>query len=432
MKAWPLLLIYLAIITLPLGVSWIYGGAPRPFWPELGSGLGLLAYSMILVEFVLSGRFRRLSSGIGMDVTMRFHQVMARIALLFAVLHPFFYGGTPSGGARPWDPTRILTVSTDLSAMAGGILAFVLLPALVALAVFHRQLDYRYETWRLMHGLGALVIALALLHHALTAGRYSAEPQMVWLWGAMCTVAVSSLIWVYVIAPLRARPWRVKKITRLSPRQWGLTLSPEGHAGLSFRAGQFAWLNIGHSRFSLHENPFSISSAPDAGPDVSFVIKELGDFTGALDQVREGTRAYLDAPFGSLTVEGRAEPGVALIAGGVGIAPMLSILRQMRLTDDPRKIRLVYGNRCKEQILFRNELMAEDTVFVLSEPPEDWEGDAGMIDGGSLDRRFGPEEFDSWLFVLCGPPAMMDAVEDHLLARGVTSDRILSERFDYG
>ncbi|MBE1297091.1 MAG: hypothetical protein GJ678_12800 [Rhodobacteraceae bacterium] len=431
MKSLFLLLLYAVVVTLPLGFSWVFGGGPRPFWAELGTGLGMLAFSMILIEFVLSGRFRKVSSGIGMDVTMRFHQVMARAALVFALLHPFLYGGAPAGGPRPWDTTRVLTVSTDISAMAGGILAFVLLPALVALAVYRPQLDYKYETWRLMHGIGAVLIAGALLHHALSAGRYSAETELIWLWSALTGLAVGSLIWVYVIEPARARPWRVTKIERLTPRQWGVTVSPEGHKGLSYKAGQFAWLNIGHSSYSLNENPFSISSAPGASPDVSFVIKELGDFTGSLDQVKIGTRVYLGAPYGNLTIEGRAEPGIALIAGGVDIAPMLSILRHLRLTDDPRAVRIFYGNRAEEQIVFREELEAEDTVFVLSEPPEGWTVETGMIDSALLDRSFKPEEVRSWLFVLCGPPAMMDSVEDHLIARGAPSDRILSERFDY-
>jgi hypothetical protein len=66
-----------------VAVVGLTGGPPRPFHQELASGLGILAFSMILVEFVLSGRFKSVSNGIGMDVTMRFHQVMARTALIF-------------------------------------------------------------------------------------------------------------------------------------------------------------------------------------------------------------------------------------------------------------------------------------------------------------------------------------------------------------
>lgn len=433
MKALILVPLYVAVVLLPLGLAMVLGGEPRSLRDELASGVGLLAFSIILVEFVLSGRFKSVTNGIGMDVTMRFHQLMARTALLFALVHPFLYTGSPTGGQRPWDPSRQLTVTGDFSSLATGIAAFVLLPSFVALAIWRNRLDYRYETWRAMHGIGALLIAGLLLHHTLSAGRYSAEPALAGLWAAMTAVAAGSLLYVYLIVPFRdlARKWRVSAITRLSPRQWEVTVSPAGHPGLDYKAGQFVWLNVGHSPFSLHENPFSISSAPSGGADLSFVIKELGDFTGSLDQVRPGTRAHVDGAFGSLTVDGRSEPGIVLIAGGVGIAPLLGILRELRLTRDPRALRLIYGNRVEEQILYREELEGADVTYVLSEPPEGWAGETGLVGPDLLDRVISREEVETWLFVVCGPGAMMDAVEDHLISRGTPSGRILTERFDY-
>nr|MDA3857828.1 ferric reductase-like transmembrane domain-containing protein [Roseovarius sp.] len=331
MKPLILILGYLAVVTLPLALSWGIGGPPRPFRQELASGLGILAFSMILMEFVLSGRFKSISEGVGMDVTMRFHQIMARVALGFALLHPFLYQGTPSGGQRPWDASRQLTVTTDFSDLATGIAALLLLASLVLLAIGRTQLDYKYETWRLIHGIGALLIALLLLHHTVYAGRYGSQPAMTWLWGAMTGLAIGSLLYVYLLVPLfgKARAWRVTSVTRLTPRQWQVTVTPDGHPGLDYKAGQFVWLNVGHSAFSIKENPFSICSAPAAGPAVSFMIKELGDFTRTIGQIKPGTLAYLDGPYGSLSVDNRNEPGVALIAGGVGLAPLLGILRQM-------------------------------------------------------------------------------------------------------
>ncbi|MFC6635993.1 hypothetical protein GV827_04825 [Sulfitobacter sp. JBTF-M27] len=434
MKQFVFIAVYLVAVTLPLILSWIVGGPPRSFWQEFASGLGILAFSMILIEFVLSGRFKSVSNGIGMDVTMRFHQFMARAALVFALLHPLLYQATPVGGQRPWDISRQLTITTDFSDLVTGIAAYLLLPSLVLLAIGRTQLDYKYETWRLIHGVGALMIALLLLHHTIYAGRYGGQAVMMWFWLAMTGVAVGSLLYVYLLVPIldKARPWRVKTITRLTPKQWEVTVVPDGHAGLSYKAGQFVWLNLGHSSFSIRENPFSISSAPAAGPQMSFMIKELGDFTRTLDQIKPGTRAYLDGPYGHLCVDGRTEPGVALIAGGVGLAPLLGILRQLRLTSDPRAVKVIYGNRTDKQIAYRAELDAEDVTYVLSEPPADWCGETGFIDGPLIDRVFSDEECRDWIFVLCGPAIMMDIVEDHLLDRGTPADHILSERFDYG
>lgn len=433
MKPLFLIMAYLVAVTFPLILSWLVGGPPRAFHQELASGLGIMAFAVVLMEFVLSGRFKSISTGVGMDVTMRFHQIMARTALGFALLHPFLYQGAPSGGQRPWDPMRQLVITTDFSALSTGIAAYLLLPCLVLLAIGRTQLDYKYETWRLMHGIGALLIALLLLHHTVYAGRYGSQPVMTWVWLTMTGIAVGSLLYVYLIVPVldKARPWRVTSVAQLTPKQWEVTVKPDGHSGPNYKAGQFAWLTIGHSAFSMKENPFSICSAPANGPEVSFMIKELGDFTQTIGQIKPGTVAYLDGPYGNLSVEGRSEPGVALIAGGVGLAPLLGILRQMRLTGDPRKVKLIYGNRVVDQIAYRDELGSQEVVYVLSDPPENWRGESGYIDAALMDRVFSAKEFSDWAFVMCGPAIMMDIVEDHLIEKGTPSHRILSERFDY-
>jgi NAD(P)H-flavin reductase len=161
------------------------------------------------------------------------------------------------------------------------------------------------------------------------------------------------------------------------------------------------------------------------------MIKELGDFTRTIGRIKPGTLAYVDGPYGNLCVDDRAEPGVALIAGGVGLAPLLGILRQMRLTGDSRKVKLIYGNRLADQIAYRGELGEGGITYVLSEPPDGWGGEVGFIDASLLDRVFSDREFREWVFVMCGPPVMMDVVGDHLIAKGTRSYRILSERFSY-
>lgn len=438
MRPFVLLALYLIVVCLPLGLSWALDLPPRSFRNELATGLGMLAFAMILTEFVLSGRFRAISGGIGMDVTMRFHQLMARTALVAALLHPFLYRWPP-GPQRPWDPTRVLTLTIDIVPLASGIAAFVLLPTLVMWAIYRDDLEYRHETWRLFHGLGSLLIAGLLWHHTTTAGRHGIDPVMVWLWSAMTGIALLSLVFVYVLKPAYqvAHPWRVSRIGRLTPRQWQIRVAPDGHNGIDYKAGQFVWLNIGHSPASLNENPFSISSAPSQGPELEFVVKELGDFTSSLDSVTEDTRAYIDGPHGTLTVADRAEPGIGLIAGGVGIAPLLSILRECQATDDPREVTLIYANRTSAQIVFAEELerMADRpgarVIHTLTEPAKDWTGETGFVDRDLLTRAFEPQHFAAWVFVICGPPAMIMAVEAALGALGVPPDRILSERFQY-
>lgn len=437
MSAWILVPCYLIVTLAPLVLAWAGARPPRSVWDELASGAGMLAFVTILVEFVLSGRFRTISRRVGMDVTMRVHQLTARTALALALLHPFLYQA-PFAPDRPWDLDRQLTLTVGLGALWSGIAGWVLLALLVVLAVGRDRLHWRYETWRLTHGLGAVAVAGLLLHHTLAAGRYSQDPVLASVWTALFTIALLSVIYIYLVKPILElrRPWTVQEVRRVGLRTWELTLGADGHAGLRYEAGQFVWLNLGHSPFSVAENPFSISSAPGSGPQLQFVIKELGDLTRTIGRTVPGTRAYVDGPFGNLTVAGRREAGIALIAGGVGLAPLIGILRQLRLEGDPRPTMLVYGNRVEDQILYRPELeaLARDhgtrIEHALSEPPPGWAGHTGWVDGPLIARLFEPR-MTAWLFVLCGPGAMMQSVEDALIACGVPARQILSERFDY-
>ncbi|WP_417670014.1 ferric reductase-like transmembrane domain-containing protein [Roseibium sp.] len=430
--------VYLCIVLLPLTLSVLSGWPARSFWDELASAAGMVAFAILLAEFLLSGRFRLISGGVGMDVTMRFHQLLARSALVFVVVHPFLYT-TPFAWSLPFDPTRELTLAQPGYALAAGALAWILLPAFVLISIARAELFKRYENWRLGHGLGAAVIAGATWYHATEAGRYASAPILYWTWTGLLVIALASLGSVYVFRPLYQlrRPWRVASIKRAAERTWQVDLTPDGHDGLAYRAGQFVWLNIGHSAFSLSENPFSIASAPSQKGMLSFVIKELGDFTSTLGEIPEGARAYVDGPFGHLTLDKHPAPGIALIAGGVGIAPMLSILRELGHNGDRRPVTLVYGNRSAAQIVAGDELTewaarpGNELVHVLSEPMDGWTGKTGMVDRALIAGCFGKDEHRAWVYVLCGPPAMMSGVEKTLIELGVAPENILSERFSY-
>ena len=438
MRPGSLLIIYLAVACCPLLLAAGQAKPQRILSDELAAALALVAFAVLMMEFVLSGRFRHISDGMGMDVTMRFHQLLARSALAFIIVHPFMYR-TPHNFPLPWDRTGQHTLGLEGAALLTGIVAWIILPALVLTAIYRSRLDWKYETWRLLHGLGALAVALLGTHHVIAAGRYSGEPALAAFWLILLGLASFSLVWVYAIKPLYQlrHPYVVRSVRKLAPRKWEVVIAPDGHPGLGFAAGQFVWLNIGNSPFSLRENPFSISSCPNDRPNLSFLVQEVGDFTRSLAGLEPGTRAYLEGPHGNLTLNDHPARGTALIGVGVGIAPLLSILRELAATGDPRPAMLLYGNRHEADIVYRDELNALArrpgiTVHhLLTRPPPQWKGLKGRVDDACLRSMFAFTEARDWLYVLCGPPAMMETAEDTLLALGVPSTHIISERFRY-
>jgi len=436
---------YFLLAVLPVILAWAQGLEPRPWRDDLASGLALAGFAMLLMEFLLSGRSRALSARVGMDRIMRFHQLMAYAVVSFVLLHPFLYS-LPMGVRMPDDPDGAGWLQLPLWPGVTGMLAWLLLGALVFLAVVRDQMPHRYETWRLLHGLGFVAVALLGLHHTLETGRYSMDSLLAGVWVAATVIAVLSLVHVHLVTPIRQRrhPFRVAEVRKEAERTWTLEIEPDreaGHRGkrFAFRAGQFAWLKFHYPLFRITEHPFSISSAPAQWPRLAFTIKEAGDFTNRIGELPVGTPAFVDGPYGDFTLPMEDERPLIMIAGGVGMAPIMSLLRDLRARGDKRPIRVIQGNRIQQQILYAQELdaMAEELDLVvhhvLSEPPQGWPGPRGMPNEHMLASLIPESERLRGVYFVCGPPTMIDTVERTLRRSfGVPAGQVISERFRYG
>jgi len=427
---------YALLVVLPVALGWWLIGPARPWLDEASSAIAMMATAALLLAFLLSGRFRVISAGIGMDRSLRWHQIFAQILTIAALLHPLFYL-SPSGAAFERPDDAIAVLGLDAASLISGALAWLLLGLLILTAIRRDDLPYRYEVWRIGHGLGAALLAGLALHHAISAGRYSAAPALMAYWTFLLTIALGSLFAIYLVRPwqLARRPWRIAALERVGDRLWALTLEPDGHAGLAYRAGQFAWLRLNCSAFSVREHPFSIASAPSDGAALRFLIKEAGDFTRQIGTLPIGARAFVDGPHGALCLEGRREPGIFMIAGGAGLAPMLSLLRDAAARGETRPITLLYGNRHQGQIMAAAELAALamrlrlDLHHILQEPPPGWTGFAGMMTPELIQAKATQAAREGWVFLLCGPGPMIRAAHQGLAALGVPRRRILEERF---
>jgi predicted ferric reductase len=85
------LLIYLSLVLLPLGISMGLSLPNRPWLDEFSSGLAMIGFNIVLIEFWLSGRVKLLSKVLGIDWVLQVHQLFARTALVFLLVHPFMY-----------------------------------------------------------------------------------------------------------------------------------------------------------------------------------------------------------------------------------------------------------------------------------------------------------------------------------------------------
>jgi predicted ferric reductase len=438
--------LYLMLMLLPVVVGELAAGAaglePRPWLDEWASGLGMIGFALVLLSFFLLGRFKPLSALLGSDLLMQTHQLFGRTALLLLLLHPFFYTlwRAPLG---PVDASsaNALRIGGSSWGLTTGLLALGCLLVLVVSAVLRQRTDLPYERWRLLHSGLALAVLGFGLHHTLVSGRYAQLSAVATVWWALAALALLSWMWVYLVRPLwqGVRPYRIEKLEHCADRIWLLEIAPRSPSTTRFRAGQFAWLKLGH-RWPHRDNPFSISNAPGADGRLQFLIKEAGDMTRGLVKHAVGDIAFLDGPHGRFEIPTDA-PAVVMYAGGIGVAPFVSLLADAVARQERRPLRLLYADKHREQMvdvlaLSGAAALPDFQLLPMVEQAEpNWRGLKGRLDAKGLAQALAHPAVAPLTgnahHLVCGPEPMMDAVETALVARGVPVQRVLSEHFSY-
>jgi 3-phenylpropionate/trans-cinnamate dioxygenase ferredoxin reductase subunit len=236
----------------------------------------------------------------------------------------------------------------------------------------------------------------------------------------------------YVVRELRPETSTVSTLV-LEPRR---DRRQRGYRTLAFAPGQFAWIRLNPS-IGAQEHPFTIASSAHVGLWTEFTIRHTGDFTNELRQLRLGSPVWVDGPHGAFTLDLRRCTGLVMIAGGVGITPMMSMLRTLAHRRDRRPHRLVVVARTLDDLLFRAELselqqrLDLTVIELLRAPPPSWTGASGAVDEelltALLPGAFRRNQLD---YYLCGPPAMVTDVLTVLDGLDVPQPRIHTEQFD--
>src|SRR6478736_6103887 len=427
------MVIYLLFIFLPL-FALLTGSLPpaRDFWTEFSAALGYSGLAIMGLQFGLTARFRYVTEPWGEDVIYHFHRQISLVAVGLVVAHPVILVVVQPELLAPSN-----MLEAPLSAHFALLSIFSVI-ALVVTALWRAALKIKYEAWHLTHIALAIVAITAGVVHMLGSSFYLVDPWKRTLWIGLTIFWIGLLLYVRIVKPLfmLRRPYRVSDVRRERGDTTTLVMQPDGHPGFRFRPGQFGWLTVWGSPFKITAHPFSFSSGATATDGhVEISIRNLGGFTREIPKVPIGQRVYLDGPYGAFTIGNPADMHV-LIAGGVGITPMMSMIRTLADRGDRRPVVLLYGSKDWDSITFREELEAMKSrldltlVHVLSQPPADWTGERGYVDA-EVFRRHLPPPYASHEYFICGPDVMMDSIENALEELGVPMSKYHSERYSF-
>ncbi len=232
------------------------------------------------------------------------------------------------------------------------------------------------------------------------------------------------------------KKYRVARIDRFDTYQI-LTVEPVTSKDLvDFEPGQYATVGFYQNGRPTPMRPFSITSAPGTG-QLQFAMRPFGKFTSRLRRLRPGDRINIQGPFGNFIIDHSQDERLIMLAAGIGITPILSIIRDATRRGLSLPITLIYSNSSAEEIPFKEELLALmhenpllNVVFSVTDSASNQSQRiiGGRVNAHLIEQLSGPDINKNTFFV-CGPSGYLRSVNKMLKSLYVDKSAIITESF---
>jgi len=384
----------------------------------IGKICGVTGFFMLSFLIFSGDTARFWNRFVGLDKIIKFQRQFSYFVAFFVICHPIFFmlsAGSPKGYLIP-DFTYIpLTL---------GILAFYIFIGIMIASKLYKMISY--GVWQYIHILTYVLFFFAL-SHAFNGGSNS---DILFIPYSIALIAVVIGIVYrtqYKIRAGKTNMFKVKNMTEETHDTFTITI--DGYK--DFKAGQFCFLRINKNKLYAR-HPFTVSSKP--GVDMTFTMKLAGRFTQTARELKIGDEILVDGPFGNFIP--RKDKDLVFIAGGVGITPFMSILRDRVNKGLSQNVTLIYGSKTEADIIFKKEIDSFNEpwfkkVYLLSNVdddavlPEDCE--KGFICKDVLDRYVSDKK--NSLYYICGPEIMKNNAKKLLKNEGVARGDVFVEDF---
>ncbi len=403
---------------------------------DAGIVAGLVATDLVLVMLVLAARVPLIDRTFGHDNAVAVHRSLGKPVLYLLLAHGALLtlGYGASAGTGPIAETIALFSTPDMPLAFLGLVLFLVV-VVSSLVAVRRRLPY--EAWHLIHLLSYAAVLVAL-PHMLSVGSVLAQGtwQRVY-WIALYVVALG-LIALYrfavpIVVTFRHRI-RVAGIETVAPGVVSIHLAGRHLDRLGARGGQYGVWRFWTAKTWWHANPVSFSAVPARGR-ARITVRDLGAGSARLGRITPGAFVSLEGPYGLFTSRARTAPYLALVASGIGITPVRSLLEDTDLRPGEATV-LLRGTDADQQYLWHEIAdLAEATgnrlytmVGHRSRSRESWMTEEDVRRGVSLRSVF-PNLLQSDLYV-CGPRAWSDLVVREARSAGVPEHQIHQERFE--
>ena len=389
----------------------------------VGKFSGLIGFVFLSLLIFSGDTARFFDRFFGMDKIIKFQRKFSIITMVFVLLHPIFFI-ISTGFVLPF-----LIPDFSVIPLALGIVSLYLFLVIMFVSKIYKRISY--TIWQYIHIL-TYVLFFFVLYHAINWGTDSGNFFIRILYGVILTGIIVGIFYRtnYKIKQKHLEKFYVDEVKNETHDTFTLILKSKSR--LKFKPGQFCFLRLNKGElFARH--PFTISSSPN-DKYLSFTVKQTGRFTEALWELIKGEEVIVDGPFGNFLIRDD-KCDLVFIAGGVGITPFMSMIKDKVANKDKQSVVLLYGSRTEEDIIFKKYFddIKENwfkKVYVLSSTGP--HGDSGGYENGYINEKIIKKyvkNIDGSAFYICGPEGMKTSVVGILKKLGVKNRKIIIEDF---
>lgn len=429
-------------VALVVAIFLSDGGAalfetPADALTSLGIVSGLVGSDLLLIMLLLAARLPVIDRAFGHDRAMAVHQSLGKPALYLILAHAALLIGGYALAENSALPAEVWTMLTRLPDMPLAFVGLALLILVVVTSIVVVRRRFRYEAWHAVHLLAYIAVLVSIPHQLSVGGLLRDGSFQRYYWLALyCAVAGSILLFRFIIPVLRSIRHRlvVAGVDRVAPGVVSIRLTGRRLRELNASAGQFFIWRFWTPGLWWQAHPFSLSAAP--GDSLRITVRSLGDASAELPGLPKGTRVSFEGPYGLFTERARTSPRIVLVAAGIGVAPIRSLLESASF--EPGGATVILRSPTPGEGYLADE-MAElcarrgASLRVIAGHRPAGAGSwlpADAAAAGITLATLVPDLREADLYV-CGPRRWTDAVVADARSAGVPTRQIHYERFDW-
>ncbi|MGO9962389.1 MAG: ferric reductase-like transmembrane domain-containing protein [Acidimicrobiales bacterium] len=317
--------------------SWKQFSAPGGVAMFLGNLTGLAGTYLALVMVLLVSRIPVVERVLGQDKLLASHRRLAPWPISLIVAHAVLLTFAYAEAARTGVFGQIGAFIRSYPDMLTATIALAVMVAVAITSVYSIRRRLRRETWWAVHLFMYLALALAFAHEIALGPSFVGHPLTRFVWSVLWASS-AGLVLVYRFGLPLYRTFRhrleVVEIHSEGPDTVSVICRGRNLDRLAVAGGQFFEWRFLTKRMWWQAHPFTLSARPRP-PFLRITVKGIGDYSSAVARLRPGTRVAIEGPYGAFTTHARRRVKVALIAGGIGVTAIRSLLEDLPRDCDP-------------------------------------------------------------------------------------------------